>query len=77
MTCRACKLDHPLMENCGVARRRMENSVNTITEVVNTNKVVPDEPVNTKLEPVNTRKADRHKPGYMREYMKSYRATVH
>lgn len=77
MTCRVCKLDHPQMENCGMARRRLENAVNT-------NKAVPDATVNTKLDavnttpqPVNTRKADRHKPGYMREYMKSYRATVH
>lgn len=33
MTCRVCGLDHPAMENCGVARRRM-NAIEPVTLTV-------------------------------------------
>lgn len=64
MNCKACGLpEHPLIP-CGRARR--------LAGIVNTTVNTTEQPVNTK--PTKPRNADRHKPGYMAEYMRRDRA---
>jgi len=58
--CRACKRDHDPRVRCEVAQR------------VSTTKDKPLAPVSTTVS--TERKGDRHKPGYMREFMKVWRA---
>lgn len=74
MKCKACKQDHDPMLTCQRAARLAEYSakgVNTAPDPISSDSD-PFLPVSA---PVNTkpRNADRHKPGYMAEYMRAHR----
>jgi len=77
--CKTCNSDHDGWDMATCRRRRNTNtSVPALLQKsvldVPSGPVLPKKPKKTINTPVNTVNTDRHKPGYMAEYMKKRRA---